>query len=334
MQDNGSEQAARRRRVQFIKKSIILTLLISILVPIILCMILFWKVHVLERDLKQVSGQLAEVIRLLEEQSQYTQEQEEQLQYTQEQGAAVRIPEANAHREEGPVWEDIGNSPLLSVSSGDNLGEEEILHKVYLTFDDGPSIYTDDILDILDRYEVKATFFVLGKEDEYSKEALQEIVERGHALGMHSYSHMYGDIYRSLEDFAEDFHKIQDYLYDITGIRSMIYRFPGGSSNTISKVDIREFAEYLDSQNVEYYDWNISSGDGNSGQLDVRTIVNNSTSNLTKFQTSIILLHDAASKRTTVEALPIIIESILAMENTVILPITEDTEPIQHIHIN
>ena len=87
---------------------------------------------------------------------------------------------------------------------------QEMIHKVYLTFDDGPSIYTDEILDILDRYHVKATFFVVGKDGSEAEAALQRIVEDGHTLGMHSYSHKYKELYESLDSFTEDFARIRD----------------------------------------------------------------------------------------------------------------------------
>ena len=149
---------------------------------------------------------------------------------------------------------------------------------------------------------------------------------------MHSYSHKYTEIYESVESFAEDFTKLRDYLYEVTGVKSSVYRFPGGSSNTVSSLDMREFAEYLDEQEVRFFDWNISSGDGSSRLLSVEDLVKNCTSGIEKRGTSVILLHDSANKSTTVEALPIIIENILAMEDTVILPITDETEPVQHIH--
>ena len=227
--------------------------------------------------------------------------------------------------------EDVKAAEIITFSQEET--DTAAKHKVYLTFDDGPSKYTEDILNILDRYDVKATFFVVGKEDERSREALSMIVDGGHTLGMHSYSHKYTEIYDSEENFAEDFVKIQSLIYETTGIKSSIYRFPGGSSNTISEIPMQEFAEYLDSQQVRFFDWNVSSGDGGSKLLSVDTLVDNCLEGITQRETSIILLHDSAEKRTTVEALPMIIENILALEDTVILPITEDTEPVQHIQI-
>ena len=211
--------------------------------------------------------------------------------------------------------------------------EEEVsaAHKVYLTFDDGPGANTQKILDILDEYDVKATFFVVGKEGSAAEEAMKRIVEDGHTLGMHSYTHSYSQVYESLESFGEDLDKEREYLYDVTGVWSNLYRFPGGSSNTVSKIDMREFARYLDEQGIRFFDWNISSGDGGSYLVPTETLVENCTANIRKYSTSVILMHDAPGKTTTLEALPKIIETIQAMDDTAILPITNGTELIQHI---
>lgn len=92
------------------------------------------------------------------------------------------------------------------------------------------------------------------------------------------------------------------------------------------------FIDYLNSRDMVFFDWNIASGDGGSTLLGVDTLVRNSTEDVESWHTAVILMHDSADKRTTVDALPQIIETILAMEDTVILPITGETEPIQHIH--
>ena len=224
------------------------------------------------------------------------------------------------------------NSAVMENSQSMNSSEvAQAKHKVYLTFDDGPSANTEAILDILDQYQVKATFFVLGKEDETSKERLRMIYEKGHTIGMHSYSHVYSEIYGSLEGFKADFWKAKQYLLDTIGADCRFFRFPGGSSNTASVIDIRECIAFLEEQGVEYYDWNIVSGDGSSRKLPKEEIVKNCTESIQNYGTSIILLHDASSKKETVEALPEIIETILAMEDTVILPLSEDTKPVHHV---
>lgn len=203
--------------------------------------------------------------------------------------------------------------------------------KVYLTFDDGPSSNTGRILDILAEYDVKATFFVVGKTEEKYQPLYKRIVEEGHTLAMHSYSHKYNEIYQSRESYVEDLTKLQEFLYETTGVWCRYCRFPGGSSNTVSRVDMHELIEYLEEQDMTYFDWNVSSGDASSAYISPEAVVRNSTARLSEFQEAIILLHDAADKDSTVQALPELIEKIQAMEDTVIVPITDETEPIHHI---
>ncbi len=317
--------AERKMRVQKLKKLIVLTLVISILVPWIGCMVLFVQVQNLRGDLQESSSRIDEMSDLLLEQRSLLERIAGESNTTGEEIS----PTSEAQRE---ITQVDALSEREDEQSQVGILKREAAHKVYLTFDDGPSIYTEDILNILDQYDIKATFFVVGKEDDASKEALKQIVERGHSLGMHSYSHKYREVYRSVDDFAADFARIQNYLYDVTGVESTIYRFPGGSSNRVSNLNMEEFADYLRTRNVTFYDWNISSGDGSSKLLTVQELADNSMDSIEKYDTSIILFHDSADKRTTVEALPAIIENILAMEDTVILPITEETEPVQHIN--
>ena len=214
----------------------------------------------------------------------------------------------------------------------ENLATAEDLHKVYLTFDDGPSENTNAILDILDDYGIKATFFVTGKEDEASKAAYQRIVAEGHTIAMHSYSHKYSEIYASKEAFQEDFERIQNLIYDTTGVECHYYRFPGGSSNKVSNTDMSEFISYLNEQGITYYDWNVSSGDATSRAFTADELVENVMSDVVKYKTSVVLLHDATVKTTTVQALPAMIEA-LQQAGAMILPIDEDTTVIQHVSI-
>ena len=219
-----------------------------------------------------------------------------------------------------------------TLSSGDDIQKLQDYQKtVYLTFDDGPSVNTDRILDILKEYDVKATFFVVGKTDERSLAAYRRIVEEGHTLGMHSYSHKYGEIYQSKETFIEDLTELQEYLYDVTGVWSRYYRFPGGSSNTVSRTDIQELIAWLNDNGITYYDWNITSGDAVSGQLSKQTIINNCVSRIGGEDECVILMHDAAEKNSTVEALPEIISQLRMRGDVSFLPITDETVPVQHL---
>ena len=339
MADDRSRAAdARQKRVKRLKKYIILTLMLSILIPFVLCIVLMVKVH-------RINGILTELEARMQELSEMAAAQGQEL----ERLAAEGIAPVSGSVEGGTADSDLAKGDKAEPDehpgqTGEAASDTETepptgteagitaARKVYLTFDDGPSIYTDQILDILDEYDVKATFFVVGKETETAAEAMTEIVARGHTLGMHSYSHKYTEVYASMESFEEDFTKIHDLLYDVTGVESTVYRFPGGSSNTISRIDMSDFADYLDTQGVRFFDWNISSGDGGRVLLSVDELVENVTSHIEQQDSAIILMHDSADKPTTVEALPTIIENILALDDTVILPITDDTEPVQHIH--
>lgn len=328
--ENTEAVTLRRKRVQRLKRYIIRMLLFLILLPTVLCVALLIRMNRMDRVLIE----LTDALEMLTEESASQQETLRELMESMRTTGEGSQAESEASLEFTGYELTVPEASILPETvgiSGSSEPEVTTVHKVYLTFDDGPSANTEKILDILDDYGVKATFFVVGKEEEFAREALVQIVERGHTLGIHSYSHKYAEIYSSEEYFAADFEKIQGYLEEVTGVTSSIYRFPGGSSNTVSKMDMHVFIDYLDSRGVRFYDWNVSSGDASSMQLSVKQLVKNATEGIEQRETSVILMHDAVGKRTTVEALPIIIENILAMEDTVILPITEDTMLVQHI---
>lgn len=346
--ENTQAAYSRRKRVERLKKCIVLTSRLFKLLPLLLCVVLLIWLQVLSRNLEELSSQVEVLTGETSEQQALLQVLLEKIQTTgqgaQEANGAGR--ELSGYELSPPggfaadkssdsvKYASDGNDAENQVGIGADESEKITIHKVYLTFDDGPSANTEKILDILDQYDVKATFFVVGKEEDWAREALVDIVERGHSLGMHSYSHKYTELYDSVEDFAEDFVRLREYLEDVTGVTSNIYRFPGGSSNTISNVNMYEFAEYLDSWDVRFYDWNVASGDGGYRLMTVDELVSNSLEGIEDRGTSIILMHDSVNKPTTVAALPKIIENILAREDTVILPITEDTVLVQHIHMD
>lgn len=204
--------------------------------------------------------------------------------------------------------------------------------KVYLTFDDGPSKNTALILDILKQYDIKATFFVIGKTDNYSKEIYRRIVDEGHTLGLHSYSHRYDEIYSSLDKFEEDLNALSDLVYETTNYRSKFYRFPGGSGNSVSKLDMSTFINYIDDNGYTYFDWNVENGDATSKKVSAEEVYNNVMDGVKKVKNSTILMHDAQDKDSTVESLPGIIESLLE-EDYLILPLSEESKPVQQIKV-
>lgn len=217
----------------------------------------------------------------------------------------------------------------ISDESADSHWEK----RIYLTFDDGPSRNTNRILDILKEYDVKATFFVVGKTDAESVKAYQRIVEEGHTLAMHSYSHKYAEVYRSKESFVQDLEKLQEYLYQVTGVWTRYYRFPGGSSNTVSRADMGELIQYLEENGIIYFDWNIASGDAVSGELSKDTIIRNCVGGVEGLEDCMILMHDAAEKNSTVDALSQIIERIMDRGDAVFLPITDETALVRHMTV-
>ena len=184
----------KRKRINFYKRIIITTILASILIPIALCVILLLKVHTLEKKLDGLEQMVLE----------YNLEMEKQVEALSE-----RMTEQTA---EAMVVPETVKTELPTTTAEPEKADIEEKKKVYLTFDDGPSANTDEILDILRQYDVKATFFVVGKTDEASKEAYRRIVEEGHTLGMHSYSHVYDLVYSSREEFESDMLKLQSYL--------------------------------------------------------------------------------------------------------------------------
>ena len=222
---------------------------------------------------------------------------------------------------------DIGAIEGISDQTG--LKRTTWPRRVYLTFDDGPSSNTEKILDILDEYGVKGNFFVVGTENENLRKMYKRIVDEGHVLCMHSYSHKYNEIYSSVDAFTKDLDSIYSLLYEVTGTKPAGYRFPGGSSNSVSKIPMKEFIKVLDERGITYYDWNIVSGDATNPMLPKEKIVENALGDLGEFEEAMILFHDLGNKTSTVEALPEIIEAIQE-KGIPIVPIDDTTIVIHH----
>ena len=165
---------------------------------------------------------------------------------------------------------------------------------VYLTFDDGPSPYTGKLLDVLKQYGVKATFFVTGAGPD---DMIKREYDEGHAIGLHTASHQYSYIYSSIDNFLADLYAVQDRVKNITGYTSMLMRFPGGSSNTVSaRYDGRshimsKLVQEVEARGFVYFDWNVLSGD--AGETDVTSIVKDNVINgLKEGGNSVVLQHD------------------------------------------
>lgn len=178
---------------------------------------------------------------------------------------------------------------------------------VYLTFDDGPSQNTPKILKILKKNKVKATFFVTAQEPRYFKYMVQAY-KQGNFIAAHSYTHQFS-IYRSEKTYFNDLYKIENVIKKYTGKKSYVVRFPGGSSNTVSrhyaKGIMKKLCADLEKKGYQYVDWNLDSTDASGNNVPVSKLVANATS--TYSNNLCILMHDAGAKRTTVKALPKII---------------------------
>lgn len=202
---------------------------------------------------------------------------------------------------------------------------------VYLTFDDGPSKNTDSILDALGEYNVRATFFCLAREGDENTARYKRIVEEGHTLAMHSYSHDYKKVYADLEAFKEDVSKIRGFLYDATGIRPKYYRFPGGSSNTVSRVSMKKCIQYIDGKGITYFDWNAQNDDATGEAYTASQLVSHAMADVKGAGENVVLLmHDEKTKTATAESIPELIRKLRGAGYD-ILQITEKTPPVQHV---
>lgn len=206
---------------------------------------------------------------------------------------------------------------------------------IWLTFDDGPSSnITPKILDILKKENIKATFFVINYSNS-NEHLLKREVAEGHTIGIHGYSHEYSKIYKSKETFMSNVYTLQDRIQKSTGVKTMYTRFPGGSSNTVSrkycKGIMTDLTKELLAKGFKYYDWNISSGDA-GGAKNAKDVYNNVTKNLSKKRGNMILMHDFGGNKKGLEALPDIIK--YAKKNGYTFAPIDDNTPMYAQHVN
>lgn len=174
----------------------------------------------------------------------------------------------------------------------------------YLTFDDGPSARTIEILDILKEKNIKATFFVITENKNLA--LLERVQAEGHTIAIHSNSHKFNQIYRSVEDFLADFHTCYTRIYRETSVYPQIFRFPGGSINSHNRGIYEEIIAEMLRRGFLFFDWNISTQDSVPA-ISAHTIVESVKNNVKGQRQLIILGHDALDKTETVKALPEII---------------------------
>lgn len=320
----------RRKRVALYKKIIIYGFLFMTILPVITSVFLFYKVGQIERRLDYA---------LSEDGGDY-------LSFRSSREALLGNPNADSGVLKSSSKAILSNASVDTNNATNTETENRVqpaggeqpqetvqaVKRVYLTFDDGPSVYTGQILDILAKNDVKATFFVVGKDEKYY-DYYRRIVNEGHTLGMHSYSHVYQKFYESLDSFSGELTRLNDLLFEVTGERSRIFRFPGGSSNNVAPLPIQDYIAYLNENNINYYDWNALNGDAVTSGLSPEQLVNNIMNDVENSQDAIVLMHDLQTTHTTVESLQLLIDT-LKSEGYEILPIDENTPLIQHVSCN
>lgn len=261
---------------------------------------------------------------------------------TQVEPEITQTPETTIPSEKPSVSETL--EPTESETETENKDETEttvipeeipkVTGTIYLTFDDGPSLkITPQILDILKENNIKATFFIVDYQAGSEREALViRAFNEGHSIGLHGTSHTYSKIYSSLEALIENFETLQEKVYNSTGYYSNIIRFPGGSSNTVSKHYcegiMTKAVEYFSSTDFVYFDWNVDSQDA-GGTTTADGVFENVTSSIKPGRNNIVLMHDTNSKSHTLEALQSIIDWAIS-EGYEFKAITEETPQITH----
>lgn len=304
-QETLNQQRERRKRINRMKTMIIMTISGWMLLSFISIIILFVQLISVNRKLDKLTN--ASII----------------------SSEKVDDNEANIDDDVNLTYGTEFYGVETGIDSPENIASEGDVHQVYLTFDCIPSENTDAILDVLKERNIKATFFVVGDESEEAKEIYKRIVDEGHTLGMHSFSNQYSTIYASKESFISDYTQLSDYLFEVTGVKSEYYRFPGGSGNQISNVNMVDLVRVLNENQITYYDWNVSAGDAASTYTS-EDVVNNVITGVEKYKTSVVLLHDDKNKSTTVEALIPLLDELDTMGADV-LSIDKNTNVIQYI---
>ena len=294
----------RRKRVRRIKRIIITFVVLLLLLPTCLSVYLIFRVSSLEKRLDVIS----------EIQSKSVSETDVDVEET-----VAETGTASGGSVSGDALDIPGPTPIPQ-----GLGK-----KVYLTFDDGPGPNTKMLLDILKKNGIHATFFVTGKTDDFSKEIYKRIVDEGHTLGMHSYSHVYEEIYSSEKAFTQDLDKIYEYLYEVTGVYPKFYRFPGGSSVQDTSVPIDNLVRILEERGITYLDWNVISPDIRDSSVGKSRMIKELMSDVNKYETSVVMFYDTQTQPMTIKTLSSFIRK-LKKNQYEILPVDENTAPIRH----
>ncbi len=198
----------------------------------------------------------------------------------------------------------------------DSVPDNDGVKTAYLTFDDGPTTsVTPAILDILRRYDVKATFFMVGSLMEKNTDMAYRVYSEGHTLANHSYRHNYSYLYENGENFMSEINSTYEMIQKVSGRSDYpkIFRFPGGSYNSGSHGEAKQtYKELLKNQGYRFCDWNCLSGDAEYKSPTVDTLLGRVKSSSKGKEDLVILMHDSATKKINIQALPVIIDYLLS----------------------
>ena len=333
----------KERSVLFYKRMILVVILLTITVLAVIAVVQGVQIHkiklgnesraaqnaeqaeTIERQTKQLDEQMQELEELRRQKNELetlTQQQSERLAALEAQVAAAAAATTSTTSAGGyqALYPDFYAPQTYSATSSPD-------NTAYLTFDDGPSGNTDIILQTLQEENVKATFFVVGTDNADNLARMRRIVQEGHTIGMHSYSHSYKKIYASVEAFLKDMYQVFNLIKDTTGVTPTCFRFPGGSINSYNKAVYKDIKAEMIRRGFVPYDWNVSSGDASTTKYTPEQLTGYVLNGIGSKSRIIVLMHDSSSKENTAQAVRQIIIGIRE-KGFIFAPLDYQTKPI------
>ena len=332
----------KERSVLFYKRMILVVILLTITVLAVIAVVQGVQIHkiklgnesraaqnaeqaeTIERQTKQLEEQMQELEELRRQKNELetlTQQQSERLAALEAQvAAAAATTSTTSSGGYQALYPDFYAPQTYSATSSPD-------NTAYLTFDDGPSGNTDIILQTLQEENVKATFFVVGTDDAGNLARMRRIVQEGHTIGMHSYSHSYKKIYASVEAFLKDMYQVFNLIKDTTGVTPTCFRFPGGSINSYNKAVYKDIKAEMIRRGFVPYDWNVSSGDASTTKYTPEQLTGHVLNGIGSKSRIIVLMHDSSSKEDTAQAVRQIIIGIRE-KGFIFAPLDYQTKPI------
>ena len=332
----------KERSVLFYKRMILVVILLTITVLAVIAVVQGVQIHkiklgnesraaqnaeqaeTIERQTKQLEEQMQELEELRRQKNELetlTQQQSERLAALEAQvAAAAATTSTTSSGGYQALYPDFYAPQTYSATSSPD-------NTAYLTFDDGPSGNTDIILQTLQEENVKATFFVVGTDNADNLARMRRIVQEGHTIGMHSYSHSYKKIYASVEAFLKDMYQVFNLIKDTTGVTPTCFRFPGGSINSFNKAVYKDIKAEMIRRGFVPYDWNVSSGDASTTKYTPEQLTGHVLNGIGSKSRIIVLMHDSSSKENTAQAVRQIIIGIRE-KGFIFAPLDYQTKPI------